>query len=139
MTVTNEGHAISFPVQTQLGLPIKAIVDDDDPILLRDGKLFLHDGGPSSEKSAKPSYGLVQYVPGGNVEGEAQAQEQFRVRLYVPTERYTMMWELAARGLLPRLISLQVKGLQGDTEWDIAEVGPMLLVEDFSFSFPIST
>jgi hypothetical protein len=138
MTVTNEGHAISFPVHTQLGMPIKVTIGDDT-LSLREGKLFIHDGGRTShsaKSSKKPTYGLVQYLSGIDV--EAEAQEQFRVRLYVPTERYNVIWDLAARGHLPRLISLQVKGLREDAEWDISDIGPMLLVEDFSFSFPIS-
>jgi hypothetical protein len=138
MTVSNEGHAISFPVHTQLGMPIKITVGDD-ALSLREGKLFIHDGGRASHsgKSAKkPTYGLIQYLSGIDV--DAEAQEQFHVRLYVPTERYKVIWDLAARGHLPQLISLQVKGLQGDAEWNVSDVGRMLLVEDFSFSFPIS-
>jgi len=138
MTVTNEGHAITYPVQTQLGYPIRAIVEDET-VLLREGRLFIHDGGPASDKAVKPSYGLVQYIATSHVEAESVAQEQFRVRLYIPTDRYALMWDLAARARMPRLSSLQVKGLQADTEWNIAGAGPMLLVEDFSFSFPIST
>ena len=61
------------------------------------------------------------------------------MKLYVPTEQYEVIWDLGARGHLPRQISLQVKGLQDDARWDISEVGTMLLVEDFSFSFPISS
>lgn len=137
MTVTKDGHAISFPVHTQLGMPITVCVGDGT-LSLREGKLFLHDGGRaahSGKSTKKPTYGLIQYLSG--IEVEAEAQEQFHVRLYLPTERYDTMWDLAARGHLPRLISLQVKGLQADAQWDVSESGPMLLVEDFSFSFPI--
>jgi len=106
--------------------------------LLHEGKLAIHDGGQSAAKmSKKPSYGLVQYQ--ANPDLEMEGQEQFQVRLYVPTDEYSVIWDLAARGHLPRAISLQVKGLQGDTEWDVGEVGTMLLVEDFSFTFPISS
>jgi hypothetical protein len=56
----------------------------------------------------------------------------------VPTERYSVIWDLSARGHLPRLITLKVKGLQNDARWDVSDVGSMLLVEDFSFSFPIN-
>jgi len=135
MTVTNEGHVIRLPVRTQLGAPIKAIVGEKT-ILLREGTLFIHDGGQSAARvTKKPSYGLVQYR--ANPDIDIESQEQFLVRLYVPTKEYGVMWDLAARGRVPRLISLQVKGLQGDTEWDIADVGTMLLIEDFSFSFPL--
>jgi hypothetical protein len=136
MTVTNEGHVIRVPVRTQLGAPIKAIVNDKT-ITLREGRLFIHDGGQSAAKvSKKPSFGLVQYH--ASVDVEREGQEQFEVRLYVPTKEYGVIWDLAARGRLPRQISLQVKGLQGDSEWDVSDVGTMLLIEDFSFSFPIS-
>lgn len=135
MTVTNEGHVMRLPVRTQLGAPIKAIVGEKT-ILLREGTLFIHDGGQSAARvTKKPSYGLVQYR--ANPDIDIESQEQFLVRLYVPTKEYGVMWDLAARGRVPRLISLQVKGLQGDTEWDIADVGTMLLIEDFSFSFPL--
>lgn len=139
MTVSNDNHAISLPVHTQLGMPIMVSVGDGT-LPLREGKLFVQDGGRAARaaKSAKkPTYGLVQYLTGTEV--DAEAKEQFHVRLYVPTERYDIMWDLAARGHLPRLISLQVKGLNGDSVWDVAETGGMLLVEDFSFSFPISS
>jgi hypothetical protein len=46
---------------------------------------------------------------------------------------------MGARGLLPRQISLQVMGLQADAQWNIDDAGTMLLVEDFSFSFPVNT
>ncbi len=135
MTVTNEGHVMRLPVRTQLGAPIKAIVGEKT-ILLREGTLFIHDGGQSAARvTKKPSYGLVQYR--ANPDIDIESQEQFLVRLYVPTKEYGVMWDLAARGRVPRLISLQVKGLQGDIEWDIADVGTMLLIEDFSFSFPL--
>jgi hypothetical protein len=137
MTVNREGHVISFPVHTQLGLPTRVSVGDET-LTLREGKLFVHDGGRpsrSAKATMKPSYGLVQYLSGTPV--EADAREQFHVRLYVPTDRYNVLWDLSARGHLPRLISLQVKGLQDDAQWDVAEVGSMLLIEDFSFSFPV--
>lgn len=138
MTVSNEGHAISFPVRTQLGMPIMASVGDDT-FSLHDGKLFIHDGGRTShsaKSTKKPTYGLVHYLSGTEV--DAEAHEQFHVKLYVPTERYNVIWDLGARGHLPRLISLQVKGLRGDAQWDVTDVGNMLLVENFSFSFPIN-
>jgi hypothetical protein len=138
MTVNNEGHAISFPVRTQLGMPITITVDDDT-LSLRDGKLFIHDGGRAahSAKSTKnTTYGMIHYLAGTDI--EAEAREQFHVKLYVPTERYNVIWDLGARGHLPRLISLQVRGLQEDSQWDVSEVGNMLLVEDFSFRFPIN-
>lgn len=135
ITVTNEGQVIRVPVRTQLGAPIKAIVGGNT-IMLREGTLFVHDGGQSAARMAKkPSYGLVQYHASTDVEMESQ--EQFQVRLYVPTKEYGAIWDLAARGRLPRLISLQVKGLQGDAEWDVSDIGAMLLIEDFSFSFSI--
>jgi len=140
MTVSNEGHAISYPVRTQLGMPLTAIVGDD-AVSLRHGKLFISDAGhaPRATKSSrkKTTYGLVHYLAGDDIDSEAQ--EQFHVKLYVPTEQYEMIWDMGARGNLPRLISLQVRGLQDDSQWDIADVGTMLLVEDFSFSFPIDT
>ena len=139
MTVTNEGHAISFPVHTQLGMPITAS-HGDDTLSLREGKVFIHDAGhtPHYAKSTKkPTYGLVHFLSG--VEVEAEAQEQFHVRLYVPTERYNVLWDLAARGRLPRLISLQVKGLDADAQWDVSDAASMLLIEDFSFSFPVNS
>ena len=139
MTVSQQGQAISIPVHTQLGMPITVTVDDDT-FPLHEGKLFIHDGGRTShsaKSTKKPTYGLVQYLSG--IEAEAEIQEQFHVRLYVPTERYNVIWDLSARGHLPRLISLQVKGLQGDAQWNVSEAGTMLLVEDFSFSFPINT
>lgn len=136
MTVNSEGRAISIPVHTQLGLPIKITIDDDT-LSLREGKLFIQDSGRASAKSAKKAtYGLVQYLSGNDL--EAECQEQFHVRLYVPSERYDVIWDLAARGHLPRLVSLQVKGLHGDAEWDLADVGSMLLIEDYSFSFPVN-
>jgi hypothetical protein len=139
MTVSNEGHAISFPVRTQLGMPITVSVGDDT-FSLHNGILFIHDGGHAShsaKSTKKRTYGLVQYL--ARTEAEAEAQEQFHVKLYVPTERYNVIWDLSARGHLPRLISLQVKGLQDDARWDVSNVGAMLLVEDFSLSFPIAS
>lgn len=137
MTVSNEGHAISYPVRTQLGMPL-SVVRGNDTISLRHGKLFIHDSGhathPAKSKK-KPTYGMIHYL--ASVEVDSEAQEQFHVKLYVPTDRYKMIWELGSRGSLPRLISLQVRGLQGDSRWDVADVGSMLLVEDYSFSFPI--
>lgn len=139
MTVSNDGHAISYPVRTQLGMPLSVIVGDDT-ISLRHGKLFINDGGhvshPTKSTKKKPTYGMIHYL--ANVDVDAEAQEQFHVKLYVPTDRYKMIWDLGSRGNLPRLISLQVKGLQGDSRWDITDVGTMLLVEDFSFSFPVN-
>lgn len=138
MTVTNDGHTLSFPVHTQLGMPI-TVAAGGDTVTLREGRLFIHDGGRASRSTKpalKPTYGLVQYLAGTQV--EAEAQDQFHVRLYVPTERYSVIWDLSARGHLPRLISLQVKGLQENAQWDVSEFGNMLLVEDFSISFPVS-
>ncbi len=145
MTVSSEGQVISAPVRTQLGMPL-TIVDDDNTFSLHDGKLLIHDAGRASDSAGstkKQNYGLVRYLARpaakAETESEAQAQEQFQVKLYVPTEQYEVIWDLGARGHLPRQISLQVKGLQDDARWDISEVGTMLLVEDFSFSFPINT
>ena len=138
LTVSNEARAISYPVRTQLGMPLSIIVGNDT-VSLRHGKLFINDAGhpPKSSKSAKkPTFGMIHYL--ANVDVDSEAQEQFHVKLYVPTDKYNMIWDLGARGLLPRLIQLQVKGLQGDARWDLADVGSMLLVEDFSFSFPIA-
>jgi len=142
MTVSTEGQAISFPVRTQLGMPLSVIVGDDTAAL-RHGQLFIYDAGhvsksPKSQKSSKkPTYGLIRYLSGFEVDSEAQVQ--FDVKLYVPTEKYNTIWDMGARGHLPQLISLQVMGLQGDAQWDIDDVGTMLLVEDFSFSYPINT
>jgi hypothetical protein len=138
MTVSKEGHAISLPVRTQLGMAITVSVGDDT-FSLHNGKLFIHDGGRASHsaKSSKErTYGLVHYL--AITEADAEAQEQFHVKLYVPTERYSVIWDLSARGHLPRLITLKVKGLQNDARWDVSDVGNMLLVEDFSFSFAIN-
>lgn len=139
MTVSNEGHAISFPVRTQLGMPLM-VITGDDTVSLRQGKLFINDSGhtssPTKSTKKKPTYGLIHYLSGIAVDSDAQ--DQFHVKLYVPTEKYNMIWDLGARGLVPRLISLQVKGLQGDSQWDVADIGNMLLVEQFSFSFPIN-
>lgn len=137
MTVGNEGHVISYPVRTQLGMPLSVVLRDE-MISLRHGKLFIHDSGHamhSAKSKKKQTYGMIHYL--ANVEIDSEAQEQFHVKLHVPTDRYKMIWELGSRGGLPRLISLQVRGLQGDSRWDVADVGSMLLVEDFSFSFPI--
>jgi hypothetical protein len=139
MTVTHEGHVISFPVRTQLGTAITVSVGDGTHSL-HNGKLFIQDGGraPHSAKASKErTYGLVHYL--GLTEADAEAQEQFHVKLYAPTERYHVIWDLSARGHLPQLITLKVKGLQTDSRWDVSDVGNMLLVEDFSFSFPIDT
>ncbi len=139
MTVSNDGHDISFPVRTQLGLPI-SVITEHDTISLRQGKMFIYESrhpSKSSKSAKKQNFGVVHYRAG--IEVDAEGQDQFHVKLYVPTEKYKMIWDLGSRGLLPRLISLQVKGLQDDSRWDIADVGTMLLVEDFSFSFPIDT
>lgn len=139
MTVSNDGHDISFPVRTQLGLPI-SVITEHDTISLRQGKMFIYESrhpSKSAKSAKKPNFGVVHYRTG--IEVDAEGQDQFHVKLYVPTEKYKMIWDLGSRGLLPRLISLQVKGLQDDSRWDIADVGTMLLVEDFSFSFPIDT
>jgi hypothetical protein len=142
LTVSTEGQAISFPVRTQLGMPLSVIVGDDN-VFLHHGMLFIYDAGhvsrsPKSAKSTKkPTYGLIRYLSGIEVESEAQAQ--FDAKLYVPTEKYNTIWDMGARGLLPRQISLQVMGLQADAQWNIDDVGTMLLVEDFSFSFPVNT
>jgi hypothetical protein len=142
LTISTEGQTIGLPVRTQLGMPLSVIVGDDT-VSLRHGQLFLYDAGyvsksPKSAKSTKkPTYGMIRYLSGMEVESDAQVQ--FDVKLYVPTEKYNTIWDLGARGHLPQLISLQVMGLQGDAQWDIDDVGTMLLVEDFSFSFPIHT
>jgi hypothetical protein len=138
ITVSNEGQVISCPVRTQLGAPLSVIVGDDT-ISLRHGKLFIYDGGhasqPAKSTKKKLTYGLVHYL--ANIEVDLETQEQFHVKLYLPTESYNTIWGLGSRGNLPRLIQLQVKGLREDSRWDIADIGAMLLVEDFSFSFPI--
>jgi len=138
MTVSSEGHAISVPVRTQLGMPITVTIGDNT-LALHEGKLFIHDGGgaPHAATSTKKrTYGLVHYLARPEVKSETH--EQFHVKLFVPTDQYRVIWDLGARGHLPRLISLQVKGLHGNAEWDVSDVGSMLLIEDFSFSFPIS-
>lgn len=137
MTVGNEGHAISFPVRTQLGMAITVTVDEQT-LALHTGKVFIQDGGRASHSarsSKERTYGLVHFL--GVTEAEAEAQEQFHVKLYVPSERYNVIWDLSARGHLPQLITLKVKGLQDDARWNVAEVGNMLLVEEFSLGFPI--
>ena len=142
MTVSTEGQAISLPVRSQLGMPLSVSVGDD-VVSLRHGRLFIYDSGhvsksPKSAKSAKKAtYGLIHYLSGNEVDTEALVQ--FDVKLYAPTEKYNTIWDLGARGNLPREISLQVMGLQGDAQWDITDVGSMLLIEDFSFSYPIDT
>jgi hypothetical protein len=137
MTVNNEGRAISFPVHTQLGMAIKVSVGGES-LSLREGKLFIQDVGRTAPKSSKKAtYGLVHYLSG--IDLEAECQEQFHVRLYVPSQRYDVIWDLAARGHLPRLVSLQVKGLDSDAEWDVSNIGSMLLIEDYSFSFPVNS
>jgi hypothetical protein len=141
MSVSTEGQVISIPVRTQLGMPLSVIVGDDT-VPLRHGKLFIYDAGlvskpPKSPKSAKkPTYGLIHYLAGNDVDSDAQVQ--FDVKLYVPTDKYSTIWDMSARGNLPQTISLQVMGLQGDAHWDLNDVGSMLLVEDFSFSYPIN-
>jgi len=141
MTVSTEGQAISFPVCTQLGMPLSVCVGDDI-VSLRHGKLFIYDAGlvpkpPKSAKSMKKqTYGLIHYLSG--IEVDTEAKVQFDVKLYVPTEKYNTIWDMGAHGNLPREISLQVMGLQGDAQWDIHDVGSMLLIEDFSFSYPIN-
>lgn len=135
MTVGNDTHVLSIPVQTQLGMPIKAIVDHET-LTLREGKLFIHDGGRSPARVSKPpTYGLVRY--NAHPEVEMEAREQFHVRLYVPSDRYREVWDLAAHGRVPRQISLQVRGLEGDGDWNVDDSGNMLLIEEYSFSFPI--
>ena len=141
MTVGTEGQAISFPVRTQLGMPLSVIVGDDTASL-RHGQLFIYDAGhvskssKSPKSSKKPTYGLIRYLSG--IEVDSEAHVQFDVKLYVPTEKYNAIWDMGARGHLPQLISLQVMGLQDDAQWDIDDVGTMLLVEDFTFSYPIA-
>jgi hypothetical protein len=140
MTVSHEGQVISCPVRTQLGAPLSVIVGDNT-ISLRHGKLFLYDGGqvspPGKSAKKKQTYGLVHYL--ANVDVDLETQEQFHVKLYLPTESYKTIWDMGSRGNLPRLIQLQVKGLRDDSQWDITDVGAMLLVDDFSFSYAIDT
>jgi hypothetical protein len=139
MTVSTEGQAISFPVRTQLGMPVSVSVGENI-VSLRHGKLFIYDAGhvsKSPKSTKKPTYGLIHYHSG--IEVDSEAQVQFDVKLYVPTEKYHTIWDMGARGHLPREISLQVMGLRGDAQWDINDVGSMLLIEDFSFSYPINT
>jgi hypothetical protein len=142
MTVSTEGQVISLPVRTQLGMPLSVSVGDDIASL-RHGNLFIYDSGHVSKSSKspkstkKPTYGLIHYLSG--IEVDSDAEVQFDVKLYVPAEKYTTIWDMGARGHLPRGISLQVMGLHADTRWDINKVGTMLLIEDFSFSYSIDT
>lgn len=140
MTVSNEGQVISCPVRTQLGTPLSVIVGDDT-LSLRHGKLFIYDGGhaspPAKSTKKKLTYGLVHYL--ANTEVDLESQEQFHVKLYLPTESYNTIWGLGSRGNLPRLIQLQVKGLREDSRWDLDNIGAMLLIEDYSFSYAIDT
>jgi hypothetical protein len=139
MTIGNEGRAISYPVRTQLGMPL-SVVDGDDTYSLRYGKLFVNDGGRitrPARPAKKPTFGFIHYL--GDLEVDQEAQEQFHVKLHVPTAEYEKLWEMGSRGNLPRLIELQVKGLQSDGQWVISDTGTMLLIEDFSFSFLIDT
>jgi hypothetical protein len=142
MTVSTEGQVISLPVRTQLGLPLSVSVGDE-VVSLHHGQLLIYDSGhvsksPKSPKSSKkPTYGLIHYLSGNEIDTEALLQ--FDVKLYVPTEQYNTIWDMSARGHLPQQISLQVMGLRGNAQWDIHDVGPMLLIEDFSFSYPIDT
>ena len=140
MTVGTDGQVISFPVRTQLGMPLSVSVGDD-VVSLRHGQLFIYDAGTSSKlpKSAKPAkrptYGMIRYLSG--VEVDSDAHVQFDVKLYVPSDKYITMWDMSARGQMPQQIMLQVMGLQSDAQWDTNDVGTMLLIEDFSFSYPI--
>lgn len=142
MTVSTEGQVISLPVRTQLGMPLSVSVGDDIASL-HHGNLFIYDSGhaskpsKSSKSTKKPTYGLIHYLSG--IEGDAESAVQFDVKLYVPSEKFTTIWDMGARGHLPRGISLQVMGLHGDARWNINEIGTMLLIEDFSFSYPIDT
>lgn len=137
MTVGNDGHAISLPVRTQLGMAI-TVSAGEQTFSLHTGKVFIQDGGRASHpaRSSKGrTYGLVHFL--GVTEAEAEAQEQFHAKLYAPSERFNVIWDLSARGHLPQLITLRVKGLQDDARWNVADVGNMLLIEQFSLGFPI--
>jgi hypothetical protein len=137
MTIGNEGHAISYPVRTQLGMTL-SVIDGDDIVSLRYGRLIINDGGRSARparSTKKPTFGMIHYL--ANLDVDKEAQERFQVKLHVPTEEYEKLWELGSRGNIPRTIQLQVRGLQSDGQWDLSETGSMLLIEDFSFSFLI--
>lgn len=137
MTIGTEGHAISYPVRTQLGMAL-SVIDGDTTVPLRYGRLIVNDAGRGarSQKAAKKStYGFIHYL--ADIEIEAEAQERFLTKLHVPTEEYNKIWELSSRGNTPRTVLFQVKGLQSDGQWDISETGSMLLIEDYSFSFLI--
>jgi hypothetical protein len=137
MTLGNSGRSISFPVRTQLGMPL-SVIDGDDTVSLRYGRLVINDSGHvhrSSKAGKKPTFGLIHYL--ADYEVDQEAQERFLVKLHVPTEEYDRLWELGSRGNMPRMLQLQVKGLLSDGQWDVAESGNMLLVEDYTFSFLI--
>lgn len=142
MTVGSEGQAINFPVRTQLGMPLTVIVGDDE-VMLRHGKLILFDGGlahqmPKKFSSVKkPTFGLIHYLAGIDIDSESQVR--FDVKLYLPSEKYKIIREMGMHGNTPQEISLHVIGLQADARWDIGDVGAMLLVEDFAFSYPMNT
>jgi hypothetical protein len=137
MTIGTEGHAISYPVRTQLGMTL-SVIDGDATVTLRYGRLIVNDAGRntrSARSAKKPTYGFIHYL--ADIEVDQEAQERFLAKLHVPTEEYDRLWELSTRGSMPRTVLLQVKGLQSDGQWDISDTGSMLLVEDYSFSFLI--
>jgi hypothetical protein len=139
MTVGNSGNGMSYPVRTQLGMPL-TVIDGDDTVTLRYGRLFVNESSHatrSSKSTKKPTFGFIHYLADYDVEQEAQ--ERFHVKLHIPTDEYAKLWELASNGNMPRMLQLQVKGLQSDGQWDIADSGTMLLVEDFTFSFLIGS
>lgn len=136
MTVGSEGRVISYPVRTQLGMQL-SVIDGDDTVSLHYGRLTVQDSGISRalRPTGKATFGMIRYVGESGV--DLEAQERFLVKLHVPHEEHDKLWELGTRGNMPRVIQLQVRGLRGDGQWDIAETGKMLLIEDFNFSFLI--
>ena len=136
MTVNTEGQVISIPVRSQLGAPLSVLIGSET-ITLRHGKLYIYDAGRTPKSTRKPTFGRIRYLAG--IEVDAEAQVQFDVKLYIPSDKYITLWDMGTRGLLPREISLQVMGLQGDALWDVNEGGGLLMIEDFSFGYPIHT
>jgi hypothetical protein len=137
VVVTGDAHTINFPVHLQLGKTLTALVDDSE-VGLREGRLFVYDSGAAPQAAStgrKPSFGVVHYL--GVMPAEGESLEQFHVKLYLPPEKFRELWELCAHHHLPRMITLQVKGFNSESNWDIAATGQVLLVEDFMISLPI--
>jgi hypothetical protein len=137
MNIGNSGRSISFPVRTQLGMPL-TVIDGDDTVSLRYGRLTISESGHyahSAKPAKKPNFGFLHYLAYYDVDQEAQ--ERFEVKLRVPTPDYDRLWEMGARGNMPRMLQLQVKGLLNDGQWDLTETGSLLLIEEFNFSYLI--